>query len=464
MKDITRSVLRYTRDILIILIILVFLARTGNMPVLVPDKVTDFIIDMTGDLFNGRVFSSFGGFLSDIGDFFLTGGTDKENRKKLELYKKRIEQYFDRTRRNILLLAAHPDIRRSLPDFRSAFSSMYAKALLENTVNQCFDVNLVAVYTHTGNLVAQATQKGITNTIKQSEAVMLAKIVKKTRGVLVHFTSDSQIVFATSFASRRREKFGVLLMVLNTRGIQEQFSDIAQSKKYLFYCTGAKGKFYTGSALKNTVNMRLKKELHKGVRSISLIREERFLTVGKNTRRSYVLPVRIGTQKTELWLGLLGPEGNILSFFLLMFRLAVLVAIIWLLLYLFRRIFYLARQIIRDRILSRKLLEVSLEKSLHAGSKAEFAAGKAVEAAQMASEAIGRSAGMLKNTPVTKMIEKKPIISPSQQVNTENIEKQKQEKRPQDSMDNTTAPPQKGENNFPDDLLTLDPEGYSPSK
>jgi len=407
MKDITRSVLRYSRDILIVMIILVVLARTGNMPVLVPDKMTDFIIDVTSDLFSGRVFSSFQGFLSDIGDFFLDGGTDKHNRKNLELYRKRIELYFERRRRNLLYIAAHPDIRRSLPDFQRAFAAMYARVKLENTIQDSSDVDRMAVYTGTGQLIAEAKRTGLTNTPWRPGIKKLAPQVKSRRGVLVHFTTAGKILLATSFSSPFREKYGVLLLMLNQKGVSSQFHDLKKSKKFLFYCTDKDAHFFVGSSPGSRLSRKFKAELQKGARSIAFLQEERFITIAKETRRTYLHPLKFGEQKTELWLGLLGPDGNMLSFLLLMLRSGLLIGAIWLILFLMKKIFQLSRQILRDRLLSRKLQETVLEKSLAAGSRAEEAASTAANTARMASEAIGRSAGALHKTVVEQQSSQK---------------------------------------------------------
>ena len=96
MKDITKNIIRYTVDVLIILIILVALARTNNMPVVVPEPISDFIIDTSNDILSGKAFSSFTAFLTEISDFFLSGGTDKQNKKKLKLYRDRINGYFEK--------------------------------------------------------------------------------------------------------------------------------------------------------------------------------------------------------------------------------------------------------------------------------------------------------------------------------------------------------------------------------
>ncbi len=120
MKDSTRSILRYTRDILIILIVLVALARTGTCGDS-PDRVTDFIIDATQDLFSGRVFSSFSGFLSDIGDFFLRGGSTRRTGKNWNGTGPGWNSNFERTGRNLLHLGP-PDVRRALPIFTHALA------------------------------------------------------------------------------------------------------------------------------------------------------------------------------------------------------------------------------------------------------------------------------------------------------------------------------------------------------
>ena len=465
MKDITRSVLRYTRDILIVLIILVFLARTGNMPVIVPDKVTDFIIDVTSDLFSGRVFSSFSGFLSDIGDFFLTGGTDRDNRRKLELYRKRVEQYFDRSRRNLLYLAAHPDIRRCLPDYQSTFSGMYAKAMLENTVKECFDVDRMSVYSHRGIEITTAVRKGVTHTLPADLVRQMALEVKKRRHVLVRFTKRGGILFATSFSSRYREKYGMLVMELNNRGILALLNDASKSKNYHYYCADSGGRFYADSAPGSPIGRAYSKSLKSGKRNLSLVMEERFVKIGGESRRTYLFQLKIGRESSPLWIGLLGPDGNILSFVLLMLRLILLVGVIWLLLFLLRRILQLSRQIFRDRILSRKLLEVSLEKSLQAGSRVEEAAEKAVDTARKASEAIGRGAGMLRNTPVT--VSREVVRQEPDEVAEADIPQPVKEPvaKPSEPEKNPAAPEkpamEEPELPEPDTLLSLDPEDYN---
>jgi len=428
------------------------------MPVLVPDKVTDFIIDVTGDLFSGRVFSSFGVFFADIGDFFLTGGTDRDNRKLLNRYRNRIEQYLERSRRNLLFIAAHPDVRRSLPDYGGAFASLYAKAMLQKMVRECFDIDIMAVYTAQGGLIAEVKREGETLKLSLADVKKLSGIVRKRRGALIHFSPTGRIVLASSFSSKFREKYGVLVMVLNQKGIRSHLSDLKMRSDFFFFFSDRTGHFFVGSGKSSPFGVVFKKELQNGTRSVILLQEERFVTVAKQTRRTYLLPLRTDQKETCIWIGLLGPEGSIVSFVLLMMRMLFLVGIILLLLFLGRKIFALIRQIFRDRELSRKLLKVSLEKSLNAGNRVEAAAQKAVDTARMASDAVERGAGIIREGNRQRPpVQKSQLVPPSCPVSTKKIADLPSvtQKKTVSKLDSASGS---------DDSLSLDPEGYSPSR
>lgn len=449
MKDSTRSILRYSRDILIILIVLVVLARSGNMPVIVPDKVTDFIIDATQDLFSGKIFSSFSGFLSDVGDFFLQGGSDKQNRKLLERYRGRLEQYFERSGRNLLHLAAHPDVRRALPDFQSRFGTLYASGVLQDMLDGCFDLDQMSLHTDTGALLARVLRPGTAEYQPGEAFAHLRTRLRTLRGVLIEPLPDRRILVAAEFASRMRERQGLLLMVLNGRGIAALLEDVADPEGFLLYLTDRTGGHYAASPARSGYSREFLNALGSGKYPVSLLREEKYQKLPSGTRRSYLVPLRLPNSENAFYIGLLGPEGNVLSFVLLLLRMLLLIAVLVVLLYLVRRILGLSRGILRNRKLQRRMLELSLEKSLAAGSRAGEAAGLAVKATRHSTEAMERAVLQLKETAAQP-----PALPPP----AESV-------KPPAAAPPETAPPlsrRKAPTEVPAPDLLLDPEGYRP--
>lgn len=387
MKDITKNIIRYTVDVLIILIILVALARTNNMPVVVPEPISDFIIDTSNDILSGKAFSSFTAFLTEISDFFLSGGTDKQNKKKLKLYRDRINGYFEKTAQNLLYTSINPKIRRSLPDFNERLSGVFAQSLIQKLVDDYYDVDQISLISGRGRLIVRSKK---TNALLFNEAQISPDIYKKAlsmRMPYVQTIKTGRFLLIAPFSSVLREKRGFILMVLNTKAINEALEDVSLKDGNMVYIIDSDSKFLIHSRIEQKKTMLFFDKVKKGQIPISFLTDSKFTTIGAAVKRSYSVSLNAFLESgRRVHIGLLAPEGSILRFIMLLVRFALFVFALVVLIFLVKKILRKTFILTREKRLTKKMLNLSLNKAITAGEEIRKAGEEAINAAKKGNE------------------------------------------------------------------------------
>ena len=224
MKPVVRNLLVGLRDFVIVLALLVWLARSDQMPQVVPPQVTDFLVDMT-DIVFGSGGGGAGAAATDLADLALYGETDREARRDLELYKARIENWFARVLDNVDGIVTHPLVRRALPDFGQELSLMFAEDYLGGLITRYGDIDEILLHGQ-GGVFLRTTRE---NREPLPPEVVPQKILEKARaarGAILEPLPGQRFMLLASFLSPMRERQGTVVVVLNASTLKNWLPNI----------------------------------------------------------------------------------------------------------------------------------------------------------------------------------------------------------------------------------------------
>jgi len=376
----TISIIKYVRDILLVLITVVILARSGNMPVIVPEKFNDFIIDTTEAFLSGDFFHSFRGFMSDTADYVNKGEKAVDIKEELINYHSLLSNYFLRTKKNLLFLASRNKIRGALPDFNKSLTALFAQNLLDRIIYDYHDVDQISLIRANKSVVLSARRL---KTLKFDEKKLdITEIggLAKVQGVKTFILGDNRFCLVTHVFSRMREKEGYLVLVLNHRQIEKVFSQRQQYKSGYFPFIYNKKNMLFVEGRKSKALLLLKKKLVDARISIEILKNKTYIDLGEISYRVLLKPLFTGH---SIQLGIIGVEGSIIPFLLLISRSILLIFAIWLLIYLVRLIYRTILEMVKHEKLANDFNKLLLKKSIDTNRKvlnaAEISFKKTVE-------------------------------------------------------------------------------------
>ncbi|HOG64491.1 MAG TPA: cache domain-containing protein [Spirochaetota bacterium] len=356
MKPVVRNLLVGLRDFVIVLALLVWLARSDQMPQVVPPQVTDFLVDMT-DIVFGSGGGGAGAAATDLADLALYGETDREARRDLELYKARIENWFARVLDNVDGIVTHPLVRRALPDFGQELSLMFAEDYLGGLITRYGDIDEILLHGQ-GGVFLRTTRE---NREPLPPEVVPQKILEKARaarGAILEPLPGQRFMLLASFLSPMRERQGTVVVVLNASTLKKlvaEYPGSGDSRLYL-HVRGNDPLIESGQGSWGALPERA-------------LRHERFLDTRAGRKRNLALPVRIAGSESGIIIGLLSPPVDSSKLLLLGVRFLILVLTIFVTLWLVRRILSGIWKIIRTHGMREQLLLHALDASLGHGKK-----------------------------------------------------------------------------------------------
>lgn len=355
MKPAVRTLLVILRDSAIILGLLVWLARSDQMPQLVPPQVTDFLVDAS-DLVFGSKGGGLGAAATDLADLALYGETDKNARTSLELFRLRVENWFSRILDNVAGIATHPLIRKALPDFGQTFSILFAADYLQNMVDRFSDIDEVILFGQAG-VILRTSREGCLplqpETIPQS---VFERARVSYSAELVPLPGQRFLALA-SFFSPLREQQGYLLVILNSRALKKILSE---------YSTTSGSTLYLSTTEQDSLIQAGQDRVRVGT---TALQHERFIDTAAGRKRNLALPIRLKGRESQLTVGILSPLVNPDALILFGARLVLFVVTLLVAVWLVRRLVSGITCLVRTHGLKGRLLLHALNASRGQGKR-----------------------------------------------------------------------------------------------
>ncbi len=383
------------------LIVVVILARSGNMPVVIPEKINDFIIDTTESFLSGDFFHSFHGFMNDTADYVNKGEKAVNLKNELKSYQLLLNNYFSLTKKNLLYLASRDKIRRSLPDFKKSLSTLFAKNILSQIIDNYHDVDQISLIRVNKSVVVRVKRDKVNLFNERSIAFSKIRHLRKIQGVSILILPANRFCLITHVFSKMREKEGYLVIVLNQNQIKTIFARRHRYKKDFVPFLYNKNKMLFVSGLKSKGANLLKNKLFDSRVSIDTLKNRTYADLGDYTYR-----IALGTllSKDNFYLGVIGLEGTIFPFITLMARFLLLLLALGLLIFLIKLIYRTVLELIKHDKFADDFNELLLKKSIETNRKVLNAAEVSYQSTVIFMESMQKN-----NDDLKKIVERKKI-------------------------------------------------------
>lgn len=367
------SGLRWLIRILLIPAVLVILARSGLMPVVMPESITDGIIDVTEFFFQSERNATFLSVVEDWADRITGLRKMKEAESRSSFLREQVNRWTGQMLHSARYIANHSSIRSALPDYGTVYNKLFAERYLQQKLKIYPEIRQIILYDSQKRVIAYAgtNRSGVSPVAGQFPE---SKIDNPGQ---VYILKDGTVRFITAFLSPGRRKRGTLVLDSSSDRLQEALKQATESAGYWMFLTDTDGRIIQTSGVSGTFNSELMKKLTSGQVQPENLAGQKFLKIGDRSRR--LLQSKWSPEHARFVLHLLVilPEPDLM----LPLRLA---GIVVLGLVIFTAIYLTAGRVMR-RIaeyqhgvrITRELKQLALTKAVSAGKQLSEAADEA---------------------------------------------------------------------------------------
>lgn len=371
-------IIKWLFQILIIFSLLVILARSGLMPVVMPENLTDSLIDATDIFFSGERHASPKLLLNEWTDK-LTGSRNIHNAKnRLAFARDLLDRWFAWHLKFVRFTANHPDIRKAMPDYRIGFQKELAARILNNRITQNRIFIRLYALDDKRKLIAgfKKDKSGKILSLKQDEVKNIKNVSLDSRGV-ISINSQDRIVFTTSFLSPARRRKGILVLETSAVMLQKQL-EISVTDSDMWIALDSRHLSKPGFSKKtDSFISQIKQDLADKKLKISSLKGQKFIQNKEESRRFFQYKWKPSSADFVLELLLIQPEKDFKSAIKLGAIILIILAIMLLIVLLYRRVSLGIRKYIHEYNIDRELQQLTLQKAVSAGKNLSQATGDA---------------------------------------------------------------------------------------
>ena len=403
MKPVVRTLLVVVRDLVIVLGLLVWLARSDQMPQVVPPQLTDFLVDVS-DIVFGSSGGGAGAAATDLADLALYGETDRNARRSLDLFRVRIENWFSRILDNVEGIVTHPLIRKVLPDFDQTLSLLFADEYLKNMVDRFADIDEVILLVQ-GGVILRRTRTGCIPLQPETVPKNLLEKARSSYGAQLEPLPGQRFLVLASFLSPMRERQGYVLVLLNSSTLKKMMAEYpGADESRLYLCVRDREPLIQSGQGTGW-----------GYPTASALRHERFVDTGAGRKRNLAVSVRVGGAESGMTLGIFSPLANPDSLVMLGVRLLLLIVTVVVAVWLVRRLAGGVASLVHTHGLRERLLVHALDASLGHGKRMLEGARRIVSARPAVRRTIQQVAPARVTPPPRQSEETLPDFVPSRE-------------------------------------------------